>query len=276
MSRPRCIMGSLHAEGPGEPVLSEAVHLLLIIVQLHVQLVVQRVSAVLTQETDGATGEEHNPLQLFIVEKVIERPEASFFTERIRVQVRVVAVNVTARQVDLLVHGAPQLRSKSVELFSHSGEQAAVDCIHHPVKTGLAAELVSPGGAEVIVRSEGLVECGDEVEDGLPATLVTQRVLPIITALTQLAGADSAGGLRGGQGLQDMGLALLAELLEHVLIVPRHLARVALDPAKYAGVPSFYTQSGAHGLKAGVFQKLHCDLFQLHRYKRVDKNLKGD
>lgn len=54
-----------------------------------------------------------------------------------------------------------------------------------PVEAGLPAELVSPCRAEVIVRPEGLVERGDEVEKSLPATLVTQRVFPVLTALPQ-------------------------------------------------------------------------------------------
>lgn len=42
-----------------------------------------------------------------------------------------------------------------------------------PVEAGLPAELVGSCRAEVVVRSEGLVERGDEVEKSLPATLVT-------------------------------------------------------------------------------------------------------
>ena len=45
-----------------------------------------------------------------------------------------------------------------------------------------------------------------------------------------LGGAGGAGGLGGGQGLQDVGLPLLTELFEHVLIVSCHLTGVALDP----------------------------------------------
>lgn len=129
----------------------------------------------------------------------------------------------------------------------------------HPVEAGLSAELVGLGGAEVVVGSEGLVECCDEVEEGLPATLVTQRAVPVLAALPQpththtqvqirsgqvsadgfnrcdlhhsLGRASGAGGLRGGESLQDVWLPLLAELLEHMLVVPCHLAGVALDPA---------------------------------------------
>lgn len=44
---------------------------------------------------------------------------------------------------------------------------------------------MGPRCTEVIVRPEGLVECCDEVEKSLPATLVTQGVLPVLAALSQ-------------------------------------------------------------------------------------------
>lgn len=127
-------------------------------------------------------------------------------------------VNVTALQVDLLVDGVPQLRPQRVEFLSHGGEQAGVHCVGHlrrnptqiitrlstdltwkiyallhrevrgstdPVDARLSAELVGPRRTEVVVRPERLVERGDEVEESLPATLVTQRVFPIFTALSQ-------------------------------------------------------------------------------------------
>lgn len=52
----------------------------------------------------------------------------------------------------------------------------------------------------------------------------TEKTSVLVLSWHLLAGADGAGGLRGGKGFQDMGLALLAELLEHVLIIPCHLA----------------------------------------------------
>lgn len=64
----------------------------------------------------------------------------------------------------------------------------------NPVEAGFSAELVGPRGAKVIVRPEGLVERGDEVEKSLPATLVTQGVLPVITALPQPAQKHNGEG----------------------------------------------------------------------------------
>lgn len=246
----------LYAQSSGAPFLSEAINLFLIF-QLHVQLVVRATSAIATKNADGATREEHNPLQLLVIKKVVEGPQAALFTKRIRVQIWVVAVNVTALQVDLLVEGVPQLGSHRVEFLSHRREKAAVHCIYHPVEAGLSAELVGPCGAEVIVRPEGLVERGDEVEQSLPADLVAQRVLTVLAALPQLRGAGGAGGLRGRKGFQDVWLPLLAELLKHVFIISCHLAGVALDPAKDARLPRFNTQPRAEGFKAGVFQQFH-------------------
>lgn len=42
---------------------------------------------------DRTTGEEHNPLQFLVIKEVVEGPEASLFTKRIRVQIWVVAEN---------------------------------------------------------------------------------------------------------------------------------------------------------------------------------------
>lgn len=58
----------------------------------------------------------------------------------------------------------------------------------HPAEAGLPAELVAAGSAKVIVGPEGLVECGDQVEEGLPAALVAEGAL----VLSPLALAQSA------------------------------------------------------------------------------------
>ncbi len=43
----------------------------------------------------------------------------------------------------------------------------------NPVDAGLSAELMGTGSTEVIIRPERLVQGGDKVEQGLPATLIT-------------------------------------------------------------------------------------------------------
>lgn len=69
----------------------------------------------------------------------------------------------------------------------HGNIQPRSDRKHdtNPVEAGLPAELVGSCCAEVVVGPEGLIECCDEVEQSLPATLVTQGVLPVLTALPQ-------------------------------------------------------------------------------------------
>ena len=54
-------------------------------------------------------------------------------------------VDVAALQVDLLVHGVPQLRSQRVELLPDGGDQAAVDRVHH----------LRPSTALVTVNAQG-------------------------------------------------------------------------------------------------------------------------
>lgn len=58
----------------------------------------------------------------------------------------------------------------------------------HPAQTGFPAELVAPCGAEVVIRPEGLIQRGNQVEEGLAAALVAQRALVLTSlALTQSA-----------------------------------------------------------------------------------------
>lgn len=58
----------------------------------------------------------------------------------------------------------------------------------HPAEAGLPAELMASGCAEVIVRAERLVECGNQVEEGLAAALVAEGALVLATlALAQSA-----------------------------------------------------------------------------------------
>lgn len=189
---------ALNTQGPGEPVLHKVIHFFfLIIIQLHVQLIIQATAAIAAEVTHRAAGEEYDAFELLVVEEVVEGPEAALLSKRVRVQVWVVAVDVTALQVDLLVDGVPQFGPQRVKLLPHSREQAAVHCIGHPVEAGLAAELVGAGGAEVVIGSERLVQGGDEVEQSLPAALITQRILTLVPALTQQVGAWGAAGLWG-------------------------------------------------------------------------------
>lgn len=151
------------------------------------------------------------------------------------------------------------LSLSDVQTFGLSREQHT-----DPVEAGLFAELMGPCCTEVIVWPEGLIECCNEVENCLPTTLVTQRVLTVFTALPKpptekkkkkilylvsllykwkvdknyvrwqysLWRAGGAGGLGGRKRLQDMWLPLLAELFEHMFVISCHFTGVALNPAQ--------------------------------------------
>ena len=92
--------------------------------------------------------------------------------------------------VQLLLHTALFLSSVTSKP-SAVPPRSATERHTHPVEAGLSAELVGPRRAEVIVRPEGLVERRDEVEKSLPATLVTQRVLPVFAAFSQPGGQNT-------------------------------------------------------------------------------------
>lgn len=57
---------------------------------------------------DCATVEKDDSLQFLVVEEVVEAPQRSGLSEWIRVQVRIVAVNVAIGELDLIVNGSPQ------------------------------------------------------------------------------------------------------------------------------------------------------------------------
>ena len=56
----------------------------------------------------------------------------------------------------------------------------------YPAEAWLSAEFMTSGCADVIVWPEGLIEGGNQIEEGLAAALVAQRTLIITTlALAQ-------------------------------------------------------------------------------------------
>lgn len=57
---------------------------------------------------DCATVEKDDSLQFLVVEEIVEAPQRSGLSERIRVQVGIVAVNVTVSELNLVVNGSPQ------------------------------------------------------------------------------------------------------------------------------------------------------------------------
>lgn len=161
---------------------------------------------------DRATCEEYDPLQLLVVEEVVERPEAPLFTKRVGVQIRVVAtnkhqqdkillaqlvtittgrvkkkkythtlpVNVTALQVDLLVDGIPQFWPQRVEFLPHCWEQAAVHCVSHLWKSlTLTQSSSSAWHGNIRPRSDRKLHT-NPVEAGFSAELVGSRRAEVV------------------------------------------------------------------------------------------------
>lgn len=66
--------------------------------------------------------------------------------------------------------------------------------LSYPVEAWLPAELVALGGTEVVVGTEGLIECGNQVEESLAAALVAERPLLIAAlALAEPGRSDTEG-----------------------------------------------------------------------------------
>lgn len=90
---------------------------------------------------DSSAGEEYDPLQLLVVEEIVEGPKTSGFSKRIWAQIRIVTVNVTFFQVDFVVHSGPQRLSQDVVLVSSQCRQIRVDGVDDPLKRWFLTEL---------------------------------------------------------------------------------------------------------------------------------------
>lgn len=91
---------------------------------------------------DGPAREEDDALALLVVEEIVERPQAARLAERIRVQVRIVAVDVAVVQVDLLVQRRPQGAAQRLVLVARNHRQIRVHRRHHVLQRRLLAELI--------------------------------------------------------------------------------------------------------------------------------------
>jgi hypothetical protein len=90
-----------------------------------------------------AACKEHNPLQLFVVEEVVEAPQAPGLAKRIRVQVGIVAVDVAIVQLYLVVDGRPQRILQAFVLLVCDRRQIRVDSVHYQLNRWLFAEFVT-------------------------------------------------------------------------------------------------------------------------------------
>lgn len=96
---------------------------------------------------DRTAVEENDALQLLVVEEVVERPEAARLAERVRVQVRIVAVDVAVLQRDLVLDRRPEGVADLAVLFARHRAQVALDRVQHPLQRRFLAELMALGNA---------------------------------------------------------------------------------------------------------------------------------
>ena len=62
----------------------------------------------MTEGAQSTASEEDNPFQLFVEKEIVKVPDGAIVTEWIRANVRVVGVDVTVQQGDLIVEGDPE------------------------------------------------------------------------------------------------------------------------------------------------------------------------
>jgi len=107
--------------------------------------------------------EEDDSFQLFVVEQIVERPEATFLAERIRLHVRVVTVDLTFLQTDLVVDRFPQSRTQLNEVVAKRCREVCVDVVDDEGETRFPTEFLRLSLTEIVV-GECRVECGQQRE----------------------------------------------------------------------------------------------------------------
>jgi len=127
----------------------------------------------LTKGRQSPAGEEHNPLQLLIEEEIVEAPQRALLAKGIRPEVRVVRVDVTVHEVDLLVQGDPQLVVDLAVQRVGRNTQEIVNVACYKLQVRLLCELRGLGISEIIIR-EGRVQRRYQVEQCLPVDGITQ------------------------------------------------------------------------------------------------------
>jgi len=104
----------------------------------------------------SVTFEEDNSLQLFAVEQVVEGPQTTLLTERVRLHVWVVTVNLTLLQTNLVVDRLPQTRTQLPELLSQRCAEVRVDILDHEAEIRFAGKLLRLRLAEIVIWKRGV------------------------------------------------------------------------------------------------------------------------
>lgn len=209
---------------------------------------------------DGPAGEEDDALQLLVVEEVVERPQAARFPKWVRVQIRIVAVDVTVVEGNLILDRGPEGGADLVILLAGHCREVALDRVENPLERRFLAELVALRIAEIVVRLESRVERCNQIEQGLARDGIAQGG-PFVSGqrTTEQLGRKILQGLRRRKGLQIGGRLLRGEPLVQSLIVAGHLAGIALDATVNRSVAGHDMKGVVDRLKTSALQKLHFD-----------------
>ena len=93
------------------------------------------------ERAEGAAGEQDNAFQSPVVEEEVEGPEGSVFAERVRLEIRIVRVDVALGERDFLIDGGPQLVVHSRVLISRSHREQRVHRVHDVLKSRIGSWL---------------------------------------------------------------------------------------------------------------------------------------
>lgn len=131
-------------------------------------------SRVSINRVDCPASEEDDALQFLVVEEIVERPQTARLSEWIRVQIRIVAVDVTVVEGNLILDRGPEGRADFVVLLAGYRRKIALYRVENPLKRRFLAEFMTLRIAKVIVRLEGRIERCNQIEERLARDGIAQ------------------------------------------------------------------------------------------------------
>lgn len=86
---------------------------------------------------------KYDAFQFLVIKKVVERPEATWFTIRIRIKIRIVAVNITLIQNDFIIDCGPKCLTQCRKLIASDGRQIWMNWVHNPLNRWFFTEFMA-------------------------------------------------------------------------------------------------------------------------------------
>lgn len=227
--------------------------LLVAFIVLHCKVTTE--SRISINRVDGPAGEENDALQFLVVEEIVERPQTARLSEWIRVQIRIVAVDVAVVEGNLILDRGPEGRADLMVLLAGYRRQIALDRVENPLKRRFLAEFMTLRIAKVIVRLEGGIERCNQIEERLARDGIAQgrTFVPGQRAPKQLR-RKVLQGLRRRQSLQIRWGLFRRETLVQGFVVACHLAGVTFDATMNGTIAGQDVKGVVDRLKTGALQ----------------------